>query len=99
MGIKDFMRNVGDTGLNVVGAPKDRQRDTDHEIGAGITMHDKRPSLDGGSRKNPKKEADVYPTGRNSLDISKADNIVGEVWRKDTQTQKALEENGLSAFI
>lgn len=92
-------REIKKTGLTIVGAPRDRQRDATHEIGAALTMHDKSPrsSLDGGSR--PLKAPEVYPTGRNSLDISKQNNILGEIWRQDTKTQKALADNGLSAFI
>lgn len=88
------------TGLNLVGAPKDRSMDKNHEIGAGISMNDVSPrtSLDGGSRKSAA-PAEHYPTGRNSLDLNTNKSIVGEIYRKDVQTQKGLEENGLSAFI
>ena len=86
------------TGLNVIGAPKDRERDTTHEFGAGISLNDTSPrnSMDGGKRAV---RAEHYPTGRNSLDLNKADNALGLLYRQDKKTQELLEKNAVSAFI
>ena len=86
------------SGLNVIGAPRDRERDTTHEFGAGISLNDTTPrnSMDGGKRPL---RAEHYPTGRNSLDLNKADNALGALYRQDVKTQELLEKNGVSAFI
>mmetsp|Transcript_8589 Transcript_8589/g.13621 ORF Transcript_8589/g.13621 Transcript_8589/m.13621 type:complete len:102 (-) Transcript_8589:198-503(-) len=101
MGIKSFMRRIGDSGLNLIGAPKDRKTEKNVEISAGLSLHDTSPraSIDGKGKSNRRNSVDTYPTGRNSLDLSQNEGVLGNLYRTDVKVQKDLEKKGLSAFI